>query len=283
MRKIFCMKLKYLLIMLVALVLFSCKKDDDIPPHDPVAQATIDDGILIEFLQTHYLNEDKLVAPIEDGETPLYSEVEVDDILFNDINYKLYYYTDPEEGVGINPSSSDSVQVLYKGFTLDSVKFDQNLSYTATKSWFHLPQLIPGWQFGMPHYKSGEKIIYPDESFGYENTGSGIIFIPSGLAYGNNGTGGILPNECIYFYIDLGNVVRADADNDLVINSDEDLDGDGLVQNDDTDDDNIPNYQDPDDDNDGVLTKNEDANEDGDPRNDDSDNDGIPDYLDSDS
>ncbi len=279
------MKLKYLLSLLITIVLFSCKKDDDVDeiPHDPVAQAIIDDEILIEFLQSHFLTEDKEIDTILNNETPLYSQVEVDAILFNDINYKLYYYTDTE-GIGINPFSSDSVQVIYKGFTLDSVKFDENLSYTSPKSWFHLPQLIPGWQFGMPHYKSGEKIIYSDESFGYENTGSGIMFLPSGLAYGPNGSGFFIrPNECIYFFVDLGTVVRADADNDNVLNSDEDINGDGLVFNDDTDEDNIPDYLDVDDDNDGILTKNEDANEDGDPRNDDSDGDGVPDYLDSDS
>ena len=104
------------------------------------------------------------------------------------------------------------------------------------------------------------------------------------MAYGPNGSGGLIgPNQCIYFFVELGAVVRADADNDLILNSDEDLNGDGLVQNDDTDEDTLPNYRDADDDNDGILTKNEDANEDGDPRNDDSDSDGIPDYLDSDS
>lgn len=278
------MKLKYLLTLLIALVIFSCKDDDeDVEPHDPVAQALIDDEKLVEFLQTHYLNDDNEVTPIENGETPLYSEVEVDNVLFNEINYKLYYYTD-SEGVGINPSSSDSVQVIYKGYNSDNILFDQNLSYTATKSWFHLPQLIPGWQFGIPHYKPGEKIIHPDESFGYENTGSGIMFLPSGLAYGPNGQGALIyPNECIYFYVELGAVVKADADNDNVHNSDEDIDGDGLVVNDDTDGDGIPDYVDVDDDNDGIQTKNEDPNEDGDPRNDDSDGDGIPDYLDSDS
>lgn len=279
------MKLKYFLALLVVLVISSCKDDDDddIVPHDPVAQALIDDEILIEFLQTHYLTEDKEVAPMEDNETPLFSQVDIDDINYNDISYKMYYYTDTE-GVGVNPTSSDSVQVLYRGFTLDSIKFDENLSYTTSKSWFHLPQLIPGWQYGMPHYSEGEKVIYPDESFGYENTGSGILFIPSGLAYGPRGSGALIyANECIYFFVELGTVIRADADNDHVINSDEDINGDGLVYNDDTDEDGIPDYLDKDDDNDGILTKNEDANGDGDPRNDDSDGDGIPDYLDADS
>jgi hypothetical protein len=187
------------------------------------------------------------------------------------------------KGVGIKPSSSDSIQCLYKGYLLNLRKFDENLSYTTSKSWYYLPSLILGWRYGFPHYKSGEKVTYPDESFGYENTGQGIIFMPSGLAYGNTGTYTIPPNSPIYFMIDLGAVVIADADNDWVINSDEDLDHDQIVNNDDTDGDTIPNYLDPDDDGDGTLTKDEDANGDGDPRNDDTDGDGIPDYLDKDT
>lgn len=279
------MRLRYLIPILFALIVFSCNNDDDpdFEPHDPVAQALIDDAILVEYLQTHYLTDDNEVEEITGSETPLYQEVEVDDITLNDIDYKLYYYND-NEGVGVNPSSSDSVQVLYKGMNLVGGQFDENLSYTTAKSWFHLPNLIAGWQYGMPHFKSGTKIDYPDESFGYENAGNGIIFIPSGLAYGPNGSAsGILGNECIFFFVEVGAVVEADADNDGVINSDEDINGDQLVANDDTDGDFIPDFVDPDDDGDGILTRNEDANGDGDPRNDDSDGDGIPDYLDSDS
>ncbi len=275
------MQLRYIIILLIAVSIFSCKKDEE-EKHDPVAQALIDDELLVEFLQTHYLADDNEIDSITGGETPLYSQVETDNITFDKIDYKMYRYMG-DEGVGIKPSSSDSIQVLYKGYRLNLIKFDENLSYTTSKSWFHLPNLILGWRYGFPHYKSGEKVSYPDESFGYENTGQGIIFMPSGLAYGTSGTFTIPPNAPIYFIIDLGAVVIADADNDWVINSDEDIDGDGIVGNDDTDGDRVPDYLDPDDDGDGVLTKEEDANGDGDPRNDDTDGDGIPDYLDKDT
>ena len=276
------MKLKYIIILLIAVSIFSCKEDDEVEKHDPVAQSAIDDAELVEFLQTHYLNPDNEVELITDGETPLYTEVETDNITFNDVNYKMYRYMG-DEGVGINPSSSDSIQALYKGYMLNLSKFDENLTYTISRSWFHLPDLIAGWRFGFPLYRSGEKVSYPDESFGYENAGQGIIFIPSGLAYGETGSYTIPPNTPIYFSIELGAVQFADADNDWVINSDEDIDHDQIVNNDDTDGDNVPDYLDIDDDGDGVLTKNEDANGDGDPRNDDTDGDGVADYLDKDT
>ncbi len=73
-----------------------------------------------------------------------------------------------------------------------------------------------------------------------------------------------------------------DDDGDGVDTANEDLDGDGNPINDDTDGDGTPNYLDTDDDGDGKITADEDGNDDGDPTNDDCDSDGIPDYLDVD-
>lgn len=276
------MKLKYLAFVFLGLIVFACSDDDEKDSHDPVSQALIDDDKIVEFLQSHYLTPEKEIDTILNNEISLYEIVETEAVNYNDIDYKLYYYVDTE-GVGKSPSRNDSIQMKYRGFTLDSIKFDQNTSFTSSKSWLHLPNLIPGWRYGMPHYKEGEKVIYQDESFGYENTGSGFFFIPSGMAYGNNGSSAIAPNECIYFFVELGSVVIADADNDGVVNNDEDIDQDGDANNDDTDGDGVPNFVDVDDDNDGILTKDEDANGDGDPRNDDTDGDGTPDYLDTDN
>jgi hypothetical protein len=277
--------MKWKLIMtlvLLSVIGFSCSDDDKVEPHDPAAQSLIDDAILVEFLQSHYLTPEKEIDTILNNETPLYSQVETEDILLDEVAYKQYFYTD-FKGVGKSPTRNDSIMMKYRGFRLDSVKFDENTSFTSSKSWFHLPNLIQGWRYGMPHYQAGEKFINPDESFDFENTGKGILFIPSGLAFGENGAANIPGNDPIYFFIELGAVVIADADRDGVVNNDEDVDGDGDVLNDDTDEDGIRNYIDIDDDNDGVLTKDEDPNGDGDPTNDDTDGDGIPDYLDDDS
>lgn len=274
--------MKYLLTFLLAVVVFACSDDDDKDNHDPVAQALIDDEVLIEFLRTHYLTPEKAIDTILNNETPLYDLVSSEQIEYNEINYKMYYYVD-QQGIGNNPTRNDSVHILYKGFLLDSTQFDQNLSYTSSKSWFHLPITIPGFRYGATYFKEGEKVVYPDESFGYENAGSGIFFMPSGLAYGKTGSFAIPENSCLYYFFELGRVVRADADQDLLSNNEEDRDGNGDAIGDDSDEDGISDYLDPDDDNDGVLTKDEDTDGDGDPRNDDSDGDGIPNYLDADS
>ena len=110
------MKLKYIIILLIAVSIFSCKKDE-VEKHDPVAQSAYDDEMIVELLQTHYLNSDYELELITDGETPLYTEVETDNITFDNVDYKMYRYMG-DEGVGINPSSSDSIQALYKGYNL---------------------------------------------------------------------------------------------------------------------------------------------------------------------
>ena len=74
-------------------------------------------------------------------------------------------------------------------------------------------------------------------------------------------------------------------DNDGIPAHLEDINGNGNLDDDDTDGDGIPNYLDPDDDGDNVLTKDEKPDPNGDGiLNDaqDTDGDGIPDYLDND-
>jgi len=275
------MKLRHLFsALLLGAFIIACDDDSNvIDDHDPVAQEAEDDAALIEYMQTHYLNEeDNLIYTITDGETPLYQDVEVMEYERNEINYKLYYYTQTE-GTTINPYPTDSVLTTYTGMLMDSTVFDRRRSLT----WFSLANVIPGWSQGFTQFKGGIRIVNPDESFDYEGSGEGILFIPSGLAYGNRPTGSIPENSPLIFQFVLNDIVRADHDGDSVLSYIEDLNGNGNPSDDDTDGDFVPNFLDVDDDNDGVFTKDEDANGDGDPTNDDSDGDGIPDYLDSDT
>ena len=268
----------------VALVIFSCNKDNNattVTSTDVAAQSLLDDATLIEYLQTHYLNEeDGGIWTITNGEDPLMDDnrLAVQDITKDDIAYKLYYLSQ-NEGVTYSPSRADSVLTTYTGMLLDSTVFDSRPEHI----WFSLTNLIEGWGYGFTNLKGGTKIVNIDESFYYENSGKGILFIPSGLGYGAFGNGFIPGNAPLIFQIILDDVNESDDDHDSILSKNEDINHDGNVKNDDTDGDGIANYLDPDDDGDGILTIDEDANGDGDLTNDDTDNDGIPNYLDSDS
>lgn len=70
-----------------------------------------------------------------------------------------------------------------------------------------------------------------------------------------------------------------DTDNDGISDYDEDVNRNGIIFDDDTDQDGLMNYEDPDDDNDLILTIDEDYNSNGDPTDDDTNGNGFPDYL----
>lgn len=282
------MKFKYILVLFVlGLVLFSCKNDDDDSSDFDVASQSIeDDNTLINYLKSHYLNEDGALDTITSGESPLMNDerLKTQNLTYNDVAYKLYYFV-KNEGSTISPSGVDSIYATYTGMLLDSTVFDSKttFSWNIGSSAAVLSGLIPGWQYGFTNFKGGTLVQNEDESFDFEDYGEGILFIPSGLAYGNTASGLIEKNSPLIFEIALKNVNLIDHDYDGIDSKFEDLNGDNNLSNDDTDGDEIPNYYDNDDDGDGVLTIDEDANGDGDPTNDDTDGDGIPDYLDADT
>jgi hypothetical protein len=271
---------KIFFILAVSSVIFSCSKDDNnSEPFDAEKQALDDDVTLIEYLQTHYLNDvDGGIYTIKNGETALMGQVETQNITKNEISYKLYYLKQVV-GTTISPSRADSVLTTYTGMLLDSTVFDSR----STLTWLPLTDVIDGWSYGFTHFKGGTKVLNTDESFYYENAGKGLLFIPSGLAYGNVGQSVIPPNSPLVFQITLNDVNIADHDNDGISSISEDLNGDGDVKNDDTDGDLIMNYLDVDDDGDGILTKDEDTNDNGDWFDDDTDGDGTPNFLDEDN
>jgi len=277
------MKLKYLIPILTLLIAFySCNNDnDDDEIFDAAAQSIIDDESLVEYLQSHYYipagdNEPfGTVDTIMNNESSLYGQVETQNITHDDISYKLYYLL-IDQGVNDNPTRYDSVFVKYRGFTLDSLKFDESINFNTTRSWLDLNGVIQGWRYGFPNFKSGNNISEPGEPIIFEDNGKGILFIPSGLAYGNFGASSIPSNAPLLFHIELALVVTADNDNDGVLNIYEDLDANGDASDDDTDGDSLANFIDPDDDGDGTLTRDESITE-------DADGDGIVDYLDPDT
>ena len=79
----------------------------------------------------------------------------------------------------------------------------------------------------------------------FSNYGQGAIFMPSGLVYFGNPSGGIPAYSPIIFKIGLYLVKKTDHDGDGILTADEfDSDGDGVV--DDTDGDGLADYLDSD-------------------------------------
>lgn len=99
----------------------------------------------------------------------------------------LQYKTE-REGTGASPKATDTVEVHYRGTLLDGTEFDSSYKRGKPIS-FPLNGVIPGWTEGLQLLKEG---------------GKAILYIPSKLAYGPQGAGGIIgPNETLIFEVEL--------------------------------------------------------------------------------
>lgn len=291
--------MKYKLLLLLALtVIFASKCEEDeeeIVVFDYAGQAQKDNNALQTYLLTHFLDANGELDTITNGETPIKSMQNLDSITipvtkdyYDDgvegsitVDYKLYYLVTQEGANNVQfPSKVDSVHVSYKGMLLDHTEFDRSDYGT----WLEMRGVISGWTYGLEKFNPGNFTVNTDGSFSFTGVGKGILFIPSGLAYGNAARTKIPANSPLIFYVNLNMLHRTDYDRDGILSMYEDVNINGNFNDDDTDGDGYPNFYDSDDDGDGTLTKNEnpDPNGDGNP-NDAQDLNGneIPDYLDS--
>ena len=94
------------------------------------------------------------------------------------------YYTTNGLGEGLQPTINDNITLAYKGYFTNDNIFDggsENIS-------FDLPNVIKGFSEGLTYFKEGD---------------SGSLYIPSHLAYGNNGTPGIPGGAVLIFDVEL--------------------------------------------------------------------------------
>jgi hypothetical protein len=201
-----------------------------------------------------------------------------------------YYYLVVREGAsGVSPTVADSTLIKYEGSFLNGKSFDASASFL----WQYLPFTIRGYQLGVNKLKAGLNVEnHPDGTTTFTDSGIGLFVFPSALGYYNSTSGVIPAYTPLMFSIELGKfIVDTDYDNDGIPSILEDLNGDGILGNDNTDADEeassfqqaLANHADSDDDNDGIPTLEEIIiNEDGSITFPDTDGDGIPDYLDKD-
>ena len=286
-------KIKYIIgIFILSILFYSC--DDNIvstpvDDFDHEAQSLIDKDSLSSFFTKHYYDTSiDSVKALVAGQTPLSEDVNLKlmNVSENEIDYELYYYVNNIGSPSIDkgfPKSVDSIFVKYEGFRINNTdSITPRFEIRETPIWFTLNSVIRGWAYGFTNFKNGDNVTN-NGPITFDNGGNGILFIPSGLAYRNTGTTGLIrSNENLIFYIELYDFIKdTDHDNDGIPSWLEDVDGDGDPRNDDTNGDFFANYLDIDDDGDGVETIDEDANGDGNPANDfnDPNNPTLADYL----
>lgn len=101
------------------------------------------------------------------------------------------YYQIIQPGTGSMNVAGDSIKVFYNGKFLNGNSFDSNTSGSRPPFVFVLGvmEVIAGWDEGVAFLRKGDKAI---------------LYIPSALAYGEQGAGGdIPPNTCLIFEVEI--------------------------------------------------------------------------------
>ncbi|MBT8186376.1 MAG: hypothetical protein HKP38_04510 [Croceitalea sp.] len=319
---------RFFILLIVTFVFASCSNDDDgiggaiVPPRLLSEVAPENDAELQAYLQSHFYNYEEFENPPADfdyrirldtiaGENaskiPLSQQVASAVINVNATQFGLssgeeniphtFYYLNAREGEGTNPTFADSTFVRYEGKLLSGSTFD---GATSGGVWFDLARIqgplqgARGFSEAIPKFKTGgEPISNPDGTFSVDGFGVGMMFLPSGLGYFNNPQQLIPIYSPLIFEINLLTSVTSDHDQDGIPSILEDLNGNGFLYDDNTDEEDesragfpfAVNFLDLDDDDDGTLTRDEIIIDEqtGEITFPDTDGDGIPDYLDKDN
>ncbi|MDO6473707.1 FKBP-type peptidyl-prolyl cis-trans isomerase [Maribacter sp. 1_MG-2023] len=325
------MKLKNAYLLIAGLLIISsCKNDDDsnvesVPPRLLSEVTAEDDAEIIEFLKTHFYNKEEFDTPSEGFDfkikfDTIAGENSTKQSLFESpnlitqtisvdseslgrvdddeiIDQKLYTLVVRQGIVEGKPTIGDNVILRYEGSFLDGSLFDASSNQPIP---LNLSGVVRGFGNGMKNFQTGNgPIENGDGTISYEGYGIGAIFIPSGLGYFDSSTasGNIPTYSPLIFKIDAFEFeANTDFDEDGIPSFLEDLNNDGNLNNDNTNEESeaavrayVANYSDPDDDGDGILTIDE-IKTDGVIKKDDegniifpdTDGDGTPDHLDND-
>jgi hypothetical protein len=306
----------YFILSISAVALFSCskKKEDEIvitPPRDYAVQYATDITDIEEYLKTYYIEnispdvETKITKIPTGGAQPSiwsykdnagFPKLLSRDVTLHGITYKLYYLAlrgkvneNVPSDVEKAPTNVDELFVSYKGVYLERKTVEKISTLSTTQFEEHVNPVwtlgfenyIRGWKEIFPQFKKGGHVSNSDGTVAFNDFGAGVMFIPSGLAYYNNGPSAIPAYSPLIFSFRLmdfqrmdneGNGIRGTqnfvATPDGVMSFQEDLDKDrymwrkdelpdGANNPDDTDKDGVPDFLDVDDDGDSYTTKSE--------------------------
>lgn len=294
--------LKFSLFFLaIAVVFISCKNDDDnggtpIPVADRTEQQVLDSEEILTYLNTHYYNSsffetgsnfkytdiiitelpqdtdgNYLDMPDTDNNTLLIDAVETRTTTYLEADYE-YYVLNINQGGGDSPKFTDFVRVKYEGSSIndevggEEEVFDSSITpadLNLQTDFLTVAGTIKAWQLVLPTFNASTGFgIDENGNVNFNDTGLGIMFVPSGLGFFSEvSTGSSYDN--LIFKFELLQFETVDHDNDGIPSYIEDLDGDMDVTDENTDGDSRSsvlanfNFIDSDDDGDDVLTINE--------------------------
>lgn len=131
------------------------------------------------------LEEQNRKANAELGKTFLADNAKKDGVVVtaSGLQYKVI-----KEGNGVKPTANDQVTVHYTGRLIDGTVFDSSVE-RGMPATFGVTQVIPGWVEALQMMREGDEWQ---------------LYIPSELAYGPNGAGGVIgPDATLIFDVQL--------------------------------------------------------------------------------
>ena len=180
-----------------------------------------------------------------------------------------------------HPKETDSTLVSLREKTINNQIFNSN----PNPAWLDLANRIRGYRLGLSVLRGSSGFTENDDGTVTFNDDFGFaaVFVPSGIGFFATPplSTPLQPYQPLIVEFQLYKSVESDHDQDLIPTYLEDVDGDGLVRDEDTDSNGTPNYLDIDDDGDETPTNEEVFIDDnGELQIPDSNGNGTPDYLD---
>ncbi|MFY9151401.1 MAG: FKBP-type peptidyl-prolyl cis-trans isomerase [Prolixibacteraceae bacterium] len=166
---------------------FSAGLQDTFSGNKPKISMDEANQILQEFMLAN--NEEEAAKNLEEGLLYLSNNLENEGVIETDsgLQYKII-----RKGYGEYPTIDDQVRCHYHGILLDGTVFDSSVERREAAI-FPVSSVIQGWAEALQIMPVGAKWR---------------LFIPSNLAYGEDGAGGLIgPNATLIFDVELLEIV----------------------------------------------------------------------------
>lgn len=218
------MKKTILALFAIAVLVISCKKDDEHkvePPRDRGEEAIAAQNEIEEFLSNYAYNYEDFENPSEDfdyrvvidsieagsNKIPLIEQVEykmVEDAYEPEVKYKLYYLK-IAQGEGPSVSDAEVAYITYETWQLNTMTMVERTNSSQPKP-FVLDNKATdhGLKEALKEFNAADGFnVNEDGTVTYEGYGIGAVFAPSGLAFYNNPPLGVpigFYNQLIYTF-----------------------------------------------------------------------------------
>ena len=267
---------KFFSFVVLSLALFSCSKSDStaaISLRDYRQQYLADSTAIDAFFKTHAYSVDAnsnvtfavTTNPALSMRKELHAILRDTSIVQDGITYDKVYFLKLNAGTQRRPTPVDSIFIAYKGTFISQTGTDYNeTQFDASPNpiWLPLQGVISGWQHILPYFKTGTYTSGGSNPTVFSGFGTGVMFLPSGLAYFGGSVSTIPVYSPLIFTFKMYELQYRDHDRDGILSKDERALGTDPLTNwtinpmgYDTDGDGVFNMFDVDDDGDFFTTK----------------------------